>query len=227
MSKRADAARAAWTPERRELQRQVARRLINEGRFGGAQAGSGPVGRPKKRAPAGAVLLQVLLEEIRPTAVAGAIEHLLIKHRTTIARVAAATHLDRTYLEGLCLTALHGALADKLVPDFVIVQDDGSLRRPPRSTHSSQALRHARASEDAARIIVLREFSHPEARRLTNAELIEALVLLHLIILNQEAKTAIAVALSGISANIRPAIEAALAQALREAASDGVEPPST
>jgi hypothetical protein len=37
----------AWTPERRDAQREVARRLIAEGRFGGPGRGQGR--RPKPR----------------------------------------------------------------------------------------------------------------------------------------------------------------------------------
>lgn len=211
MSARSEAAKAAWTDERREQQREVAKRLVAEGKFGGRQDTQGRGGRPTKRAPSGEKLLRVLEAQLHPGSWSWPGAQDVMLGRKLFAQIAPLLGLDRPHFESLLVSGIETVIADKQLAEFVLLHDDGTIVFPLNGVHPAYVLRDWRTGPNAQSLIVLRELASPDVRRYTDAEIVEALILLQFLSSRPLLQTSISVALSELATRVKVAVKSELA----------------
>jgi hypothetical protein len=99
-------------------------------------------------------------------------------------------------------------IADDQLSACVFVRDDGTVVAPPTGQHPSQVLRKWRSGPDARNLIVLRELSLPDVRHYSDAEIVEALLLLQFVLSRPLLRMTIAIALGDLSGRVKFAVNA-------------------
>jgi hypothetical protein len=165
-----------WTPERREKQRELAKRLHREGKLGGAVAKGG---RPKKRAPDAVKLLRVIeaaLEQAPNGLMPRQAEAL--RRCRPLARIAPALTLDREHIEALLVTSVRQLVSDGELPQMAVFEDDSIVTfLNPTSAQDRKRLRDELGTSASSKVAVLKDFGAVEARRLDDAALLEAVAM--------------------------------------------------
>lgn len=163
-----------WSAERREKQRQLAKKLHAEGVFGGANT-KGKSGRPHKRAPSPSQLSQILERATDRRGVSSEEAHFLTAARV-LAKLAPHVGHDREHMEHLLIGAVHSLRTDGLLPELARVRGHGVVEFFHGSSRGeTNRLRDKLVSEGEDGVVVLREFAAPDARRLSDPELVECL----------------------------------------------------
>lgn len=205
---RRERARAGWTPERREKQSELAKRLVAEGKIGGEQK---KAGRPSKLAPDAAQLDRLLDRVIESRG--GLFPHQadFLDGVSAMARLVSVLGFERVHLEGLLVTVLQSLLHDGALPDIAVLEGGNVTAHWTKSRREQIRLRDE-LKTGRGQIIIPREFVQVDARRLSDQQLIELLgkacVLTARPLVHRSAQEA----LNGIMLPLIPALQAELAK---------------
>ena len=121
----------------------------------------------------------------------------------SFSQIAHLLGIDRMQFEMLLVSAIEAAIADKQLSEFVLFRDDESVVMPARGSYPPRVLKAWRSGPEAKYLIVLRRAGPSDVRRFSDAELVEALVLLQFVSTRPLLRSAISVALGELAARIR------------------------
>ena len=120
--------------------------------------------------------------------------------------------LDRQHFESLLATAIEAAIHDEQIPAFVLIRDGSTVISPPLGVHNAKmALRQWRDAH-SSQLVVLRELTRADLRRYTEAEIVEALLLVPFITARQLVRSSIALAIAELAGRGRRAIDEEIAR---------------